>query len=350
MSFARPLAVSLTSARTAAGDGVEQTCASIRANVIRLREDPIYLTMPRDPDGERTPARTARVDGVDPALDGRDRLLALLEPTLAEVLDRAEHLRRDAPRAALLLSLPARDAVTDTWNLAAFAPELARRMGIPFATILTSQAGHTGIFALLAEASALLSRGAAELCVVAGVDTYLTPARLAHYDAAERLRSPRNIDGFFPGEAAAALVIEPERRVEIRGDEAEMRLMGLGSGSEPETVSSEKPSTGKGLSDALRAALGESSGPRWAISDFNGESYRGYEWGLVHARLGERLGMIEGMSYPARNTGDIGAASGAVLLALAAAGFRRGWAPAEEAILWTGSDSADRAAARAARP
>jgi 3-oxoacyl-[acyl-carrier-protein] synthase-1 len=349
VTLARPLAVSLTAARTAAGDSADQTAASIRANVIRLREDPLYATRPAEPAGERAPARTARVDGVDPALDGRERLLALLAPLLADLVERAEHLRRDAPRAALLLSLPAPDAVTDTWDLAAFAPELTRRLGLPFGSVHPSRAGHAGVFALLAEAGALLGRGAAEVCVVAGVDSYLTAARLGLLDEAERLRSPRNVDGLFPGEAAVALVVEPERRLSARGEAPELRLLALGSGSEPETVRSDRPSTGRGLTDALRGALGE-AGPRWVISDFNGETYRGYEWGLVQARLGERLGPFDALHLPARNTGDVGAASGGVQLALAAAAFRRGWAPADEALLFTGSDGAERAAARVGRP
>ncbi|APR82346.1 3-oxoacyl-(acyl-carrier-protein) synthase [Minicystis rosea] len=341
--------MTLTSARTAVGPTVDQTCASIRANLIRLREDPSYVTIPADPADEPRPARIARVDDVDPALDGRDRLLALLEPTLADMLEHAEHLRRDAPRAALLVALPAADAITDAWDLATFPAALLARLGVPFASVHVSRAGRTGVFALLSEASGILARGAAELCVVAGVDSYLTPARLAHYDEAERLRSPRNADGFFPGEAAAALLVEPERRVTARGATAHLQIVGLGSGNEPETVRSDKPSTGKGLTDALRKALGDTPAPRWAISDFNGETYRGYEWGLVHARLGDRLNALEAMSYPARNTGDIGAASGAVLVSLAAAAFRRGWAPDGEAILWTGSDGTERAAARVAK-
>lgn len=343
MSLGRPLAVTAVAARTAAGASAEQTATSIRANIVRLREDPIYLTLPRDPEGERAPARTARVDGVDPALDGSDRLFALLEPVLGSLLESAEPVRR----AALLVALPAPDAVTDGWALDAFAPELARRLAISFATVQASRAGHAGVHALLAEASALMARGAADRCVIAAVDSYLTPARLALYDDAERVRSPRNADGFFPGEAAAAILVEGERRGEARA--AELHVVGLGAGSEPETVRGEKPSTGRGLADALRGAIGDGS-PRWAVSDFNGETYRAYEWGLVQARLGDRLQALAAHSIPARNTGDVGAASGAVQIALAAAAFRRGWAPADEALLWAGSDGGERAAALVVKP
>lgn len=349
MTAFRLLTISATAARTAVGDDVDQTCAVIRANIIPLREDPLYSLLPRDPEEEREPVRTARVSTIDPSLDGKARLFALLEPTLTALLDRAPHLRRDARRAALLVALPAPDAVTDTWQLDTFAAELAARLALPFADVRAIHAGHAGALALLADANAMLGRSA-DACIVAGVDSYLTAARLAHYDQAERLKSARNVDGFFPGEAAGAVVVEVERHVTARGETPQARLVGMGSGSEPETVKSDKPSTGKGLTDAIRAALGEGGAPRWTITDFNGETYRGYEWGLVHARLGDRLNALEAMSHPLRNTGDIGAATGAVQIALAAAAFRRGWAPADEVLLFAGSDGPERAAARLLKP
>lgn len=342
------LAVTALAARTACGDTAAETAASIRAGLLTLAEDPRYLTLPAEADGERAPARTARVPDLDPDLDGPDRLRALLEPLLVELLA-AEHLRRDARRVALLLSLPARDAVTDGWWLDAFGPDLPSRLGLPLASVTARREGSSGMLSLLAEAASLCERGAAAACVIAGVDALTGAPRLALLDEAERLRSPRNLDGHFPGEGASALVVEPPRRVESRGDRPLLAVLGVGQGSEPETVRGAKPSTGRGLADALRGALGEGA-VRWGICDFNGESYRGYEWGLVQARLGDRVGAFDRLSYPARSTGDLGAATGGVLLGLAAAGFERGWARTESALVWAGSDGAERAAVRVGNP
>lgn len=353
MSLTRPLAVSALAAVTAVGDDADQTCTSVRANILRLREDPRYVTL-ADPGADLddpAPARTARVDSIDPDLEGRERLLGLLEPVVSGLCERETHLRRDAHRAALLLSLPGPDPVSDGWRLEALSGELTTRLGLRFGSIKVVRTGHPGVLAQLAEAASLLAKGAAEVCLVAAVDSYLDRARLAFLDEAERLKSPRNIDGRFPGEAAAALVVESDRRVESRGGEVLVWVRGLGAGIEAETLASDKPSSGKGLSDAIRGALAGGAGPRWVIGDLNGESYRSYEWGLVQARLGERLQDLAAMSLPARNTGDIGAVTGAVAVALAAAGWKRGWAPGkvDEALVFSGSDGAERAAARLGR-
>lgn len=349
MNLARPIAVSLTSALTAAGDSAEQTAASIRANVLRLREDVKYITIGEE-GADPEPARTARVASVDPDLDGRERLFALLDPVFADLVERAPELPRDAHKAALFVALPERDAVTDTWALQAFAPDLARHVGLSFASVHASQSGRAGVFALVAEARALLTRGGAESAVVVGVDSLVSPGRLRLFDEGERLRSPRNPDGFFPGEGAALALLESGRRIESRGAKAELSILGVGLGSEPETLRSDKPSTGRGLTDALRGALSDAASAQWIVSDYNGESYGAYEWGLVYARLAERLDSIERVSHPARNTGDLGAATGAVQIALASAGFRRGWAEGPWALAFAGSDGAERAALRLGRP
>jgi 3-oxoacyl-[acyl-carrier-protein] synthase I len=349
MILARPISVSLTSALTAAGSSAEQTAASIRAAVVPILEDPGYMTISGD-EAEAEPARTARVAGVDPGLDGRDRLFALLDPVLADLVERAPEVAKDAHRTALFVALPEPDAVTSTWSLKTFAPDLEKRLGLSFASVQSSLLGRAGVFALLAEARALLARGGAELAVVAGVDSLVSPLRLRLFDEEERLRSPRNVDGFFPGEGAALALLSSERRLSAHGWRAELSILGVGLGSEPEGLRSDKPSTGRGLTDALRGALADAAPVRWVVSDYNGESYRAYEWGLVHARLAERLDAISLVSHPARSTGDVGAATGAVQIALASAGFRRGWAQGTSALVFAGSDGAERAALRLGKP
>jgi 3-oxoacyl-[acyl-carrier-protein] synthase-1 len=120
-------------------------------------------------------------------------------------------------------------------------------------------------------------------------------------------------------------------------------------GSEPEAfATSEKQSTGAGLTAAMRAVLPASPGtsPDFILCDLNGESYRAIEWGVAQVRLGERLAPERKLLHPAASWGDIGAATGGGLLALACAAFRRGWAPAEEATVFCGGDGSTRVAAR----
>jgi 3-oxoacyl-[acyl-carrier-protein] synthase-1 len=348
----RSLAVTAASAITAAGADVDQTCSSIRAGVTRLREHAYYESTPHDPEWEEgDPLVVAAVDGVDPLLDGPARLVALLKPALADLFRRAGLKRRDLAEHALLVALPAPDDAVASWGLGdAFVEGLCRELGLSFAATRSSRAGHAGVFELLREAGALLAAGGARSCIVAGVDSYLSEDRMQRLDGAWRLKSARNVDGFCPGEAAAALLVEAEKPARARGAPIQAVVSALGLAAEPETVSSDRQSTGRGLTEALRGAMHPDRGPAWVLCDLNGESYRAFEWGVALARLGERLSGVRKLVYPALSLGDVGAATGAVLVAAAAAGFRRGYAPAGEAVLWTASDGPLRAAARVGRP
>ncbi|MCC6557369.1 MAG: hypothetical protein IT372_30835 [Polyangiaceae bacterium] len=352
MTAIRPLAVTASSAITAVGDGAAQTCASIRAGIARLREHAYYLSTPHDPEWEEgDPLVVAAVGAVDPLRDGPGRLIALLTLALSDLFRTAGMKRRDLAACALLVALPAADDGVASWGLGdAFVEAACRDLGLTFAAVRSSRAGHAGVFDLAREAGALIASGAARTAIVAGVDSYLSEDRMTHLDGAYRLKSARNVDGFCPGEAAAALLVEDARAARARGAAVEVVITAIGTGTEPETVRSDRQSTGAGLTAALRGALREGRAPAWVLCDMNGESYRAFEWGIALARLGEQLGTIRKVVYPTMSLGDVGAATGAVLVAAAAAGFRRGYAPAREALLWTSSDGPLRAAVRVEAP
>lgn len=347
MSF-EPLAVLASGALTPAGDDVEETCASIRAGLLPQRYHPRFAVPSRDPDvpGDE-PLVYAPVDRVDPSAAGPERLLALLVPALEDLARRAPS-RPDG--AALLLSLPVVDDVTATWDLgAAFTEELRRRAPFEIGPMRTARTGHPGALELLDQASVLLRARQARVCVVAGADTFVDDARLLHLEATGRLRSPRHLDGFFPAEGAAAVLVgDGAAHAGVPAPPAELRVLGVGFGEEPATSAGERPSSGAGLTHALREAIGERAA-EWVICDLNGDAYRGMEWGMVLARLGERFSGLRRLVCTARGTGDIGAATGALLLGAAAAAWRRGYAAGPEAVLWAAGDGGARAAARVAR-
>lgn len=343
-----PLCLTATSARTAVGDDSEETSASIRARIIRLQEHPVYRSI--CPNGLGEPLATARVDSVDPAAVGAERLLTLLLPVLEDVMRRGDVSPFALQRTALLVALPGPDAAVETWKLEeSFLDTISHRLALNFPVTRLSQSGHSGVLELCAEASSLLTSGVVDTCVVAGVDSYLSADRMALLDGQYRLKSQRNVDGFFPGEAAAALLFESEAHLEKRGASAIAKLVAVGVADEPETCAGERPSSGRGLSGALRAALGPEKAA-FLLGDLNGESYRSFEWGIVSARLGEAIAPSAKVMFPVLSTGDVGAASGALLVGLVAQAFRRGWAPLDEAIVWTSSDGPRRAAARLRRP
>jgi 3-oxoacyl-[acyl-carrier-protein] synthase-1 len=346
-----PLAITGAGAVTPVGPSAARTCAALRAGLSAFAEYPLFRPATRDPGWDpEEPLRAARAPNIDPRVSGPARLIELSSGALGDLFRDAGLRRDDLARAGLLVALPASDPATERWGSPeGFVQALCRRTGLTsFATPRTSASGHTGAIELLAEASALLSSGDVSCCILLAVDSYLSPDRLAYLDGEHRLKSDRNVDGFIPGEAAVALLLETPARARARRVRVRAVAASVGFGVEPETLRSESQSTGAGLAAALRAVLPDDR-PDLSSSiscDLNGEHYRGFEWGVVAARLGERLGGVARLMHPADCVGDVGAASGALLIALAAAGLERAHPPSPRAIVWCASDGALRAATR----
>lgn len=338
------LAVTGLGALTAVGANAGQSCASIRAGLSGFARHAFYRALPRDGD-EPEPLVAAPVRTVEPRLPGPERLLSLLVPVLAEVIASGGLERGALGEAALLLSLPEGDPAVDAWGIEhTFLPELWRRTGAQPAELVVSRAGHAGMLELCGQAGAFAAAG--RPCIVAGVDSYLTAERLRHVDEGHRLKSRRGVDGFCPGEAASAFLLEAPRAARARRATTYGTIDAVGVGKEPETVRGPNPSSGQGLAAALEPVIAETN--PWVACDLNGESYRAFEWGLVLARLGEQLGEPAGLQHPAVSLGDVGAASGGVLVASALSAMRRGYAPRDHALLWASSDGGARAALRVA--
>jgi len=176
---------------------------------------------------------------------------------------------------------------------------------------------HIGVFKLVNDAVALLQRGQLQQCIVGGVDSYLSPLKMAHYDQLWRLKSSRNVDGFIPGEAAIMLMLETEEHAIARGANILAKITGVGFGVEVNDFNSQRASSGKGLSDAIRSALGvDSSNDNIDVigCDLNGESYASQELGLISTRLANKFSANTEVSHPADCCGDVGAAAGGLLI------------------------------------
>jgi 3-oxoacyl-[acyl-carrier-protein] synthase-1 len=337
------LAVTGLAVMSPLGHDAEQTCAAIRAGINGVGEHPYFNVETPDPEWDEAERLLAGlVPGIDPWLGGRERLVELALPTLRSLCERARLLRAELGRTALLLSLPQPDEAVRAWQLdASLAEELCLRAGLrPFAPSRVDQSGHASMLRMLGEAAALLDAGEADRCIVLGVDSYHDEQRLAVLDRTYRLRSARCKDGFLPGEAAIALLVESA------ASPARSSLIDLGRptfGVEPRTLRGDLSSTGTGLCQVIAGALGE-RGARWVLCDLNGESYRSFEWGLARTRLPERFAATFRLVHPADCVGDVGAASGGLLVACAAQAFARAYAPAESALVWASSDEGLRAA------
>lgn len=350
MSKSSDIVVTSIGALTPVGPTAEQSCAAIRAGISRITEHAYFECSPHDPEwDEDLPLFSSSVPSLDPFIDGVERLVELAIPALSETVENAKLKRTDIQNAGLFISLPQSDAVTHNIGLATnFVPEICKRTGLTgFKITRTNQTGRTGIFEHIAEAIDILESGEIEFCIIGGVDSYLLEDRLNLLDSEWRIRSERNVDGFIPGESAVMLMLETEQHARARGISSKSKITAIASGVEPETISSQKASTGSGLSDAINGIVQQTnnaSGFKSVYCSLNGESYFAFEWGIQLARLAKVFENMADLVHPAENCGDVGAATGGLLLACATKAFQHGYNASGESLLWASNDSGQRIA------
>jgi 3-oxoacyl-[acyl-carrier-protein] synthase-1 len=339
---------------TAVGLTAVQTASSVRAGISRFSDHPYHWSLIDPPyldEPERlTCAPVAFIDALERA---PDRLLNMALAPLEELFSQGALRREDLKKAGMFLATsPEVDGIGE-WGLErTLIPEIFRRAAVaPFRVARVERAGATGFYRLLLEAKRALTDGVCRFALVGGVDTWLDEPSVRHFDAAYRLRSARNRDGFIPGEGAAWLLVET---IESAAGRNAPILGIIGSvilSLEEQPLTGEQNSTGKGLTEAVRDVLSSvENDPDWVVCDLNGESYRSYEWGLVRTRLGSDLESIRALWHPADCLGDLRAAGPPVHMALACEAFRRGYAPGSTCLSFAGADEGERAACLVVRP
>jgi 3-oxoacyl-[acyl-carrier-protein] synthase-1 len=366
MRAGEPLAITGVGGASPLGASAIETAASLRAGICRFSEqDDTCVPMgaapavPGDPlDGLADRLIASTVADLPLSVAGPARVFELALRALRDLFFDGELDRATLGRAGLFLALPDDDAVTATWGLArSLGPALLDRLGLPSIPVIAVRtAGAAGSLAILGDAAGAVRGGSIASAVVLGADTFIDRERLRLLDRDFRIKSARASAGMIPGEAAGALLLESAGGAGRRGARVLATLAGVGEGAEPQPNGGERESSGRGLCQALRAALPPTASSvtdeaaRWIICDLNGEPYRAVEWGVALARLSRELGTLARLSHPADCLGEVGAGSGGIFVAQAIAGFARSSAPAPEALLWAGSGGGLRAAARLLAP
>jgi 3-oxoacyl-[acyl-carrier-protein] synthase-1 len=203
--------------------------------------------------------------------------------------------------------------------------------------------GRVGVAVALAQARALIAAQPQLRVLVAAVDSLLSWPTLSHYDRARRLLRQDNADGFMPGEAAGALLLRADP-----GSGGQLLCTGIGFGRERATIDSDEPLRADGLTQAVKAALADAGCALHQLdgrlAGLSGEQYYFKEDALMLARaLRERKAEFD-VWHPAECTGEIGAASGATLVASARAACEKAYAPGPALLAHLSNDAGQRAA------
>ena len=272
------------------------------------------------------------------------RMLRLAHAALADLF---AGLPADLPAVPLLLGL-GEDHATLPIEPARFVRQLAAQAGScfePAGSIAAPRGRAAGLMALC-QAASRIEAGQAEWMLVGGVDSLIDPYVLGTLDRAGRIRGETVSDGFTPGEGAAFVLLASETAVRSHGRVPLARVAGCGIGSEPGHLYSDQPYLGDGLAAAVGRAV-EAAAPEAPIQtvycSFNGERYWAREFGIARIRNAGRFAADNRMEHPAECFGDLGAAHGVSLAALAAHGLGAGYR-AGPLLAYASSDRGDRAA------
>ena len=206
-------------------------------------------------------------------------------------------------------------------------------LGIPFhgRSGIIAQ-GRAGVATALRQARELIYGEHFPNVIIAGVDSLLSWPTLKAFEERERLLTSQNSNGFIPGEAAAAVLVQP-----AKSGQDGLLCTGLGFGQEKATVEAEDtPLRADGLVAAIRGALAEAGcdlgATDFRITDVSGEQYYFKEAALALTRILRQRKEEYDIWHPADCIGEVGAAIGPAMLTVLLAAMRKGYSPGNMCI------------------
>jgi 3-oxoacyl-[acyl-carrier-protein] synthase-1 len=329
-----PVAILGCGMMTGVGLTAEASCAAIRCAIDNFQE-----TRFRDRSGEW-------IMGCEVPLAqpwrGETKLLRMAAGAIAECLEGNRQIVPESTPLLLCLAEAQRPGrmVSDDGR---FFRELEDELHVRFhEQSRVIPRGHVSAAVAVRRARSLLNELNLTHVIVAATDSLLAGSTLGYYEEKERLLTSTNSDGFIPGEAAAAFVIQSVQRQQ----EGQLICCGLGFGVEKAHIDSEDPLRADGLTQAIEEALRDAGYDEsildFKIFDASGEQYRFKEASLAFGRIDRSKRTELDVSHPADCVGEVGAAIGPVMIAVLKAGCAKGYAKGSHILMHLGDDDGKR--------
>lgn len=178
--------------------------------------------------------------------------------------------------------------------------------------------GRAGAIEAIALAFRYFATTNAPYVLIGGVDSFLDVATLSYLDAEDRVLAESMPDAFVPGEGASFLLLLNDP---VHGESSKnlVALFPPGLGAEKGHRYSDAPYLGQGLADAFSSAIanGDDKKISTIFSSMNGENFFAKEFGVATIRNASAFTENYKHEHPIDCFGDLGAATGVVLIALA---------------------------------
>lgn len=309
------LCIAATSITTPVGYNTAMTAASVKAGVNVYQESAMCdgyfssIKMAHVPEGA-LPALSSKLKNQPGITARQSRMLRLAQPALVEILAGIGD-----PLALFLAGPePLRNAPLPMRSV--FLEHLQVQTGFRFdPNSKVFPMGRAGAFCALEYAFRFLESSDQELVLLGGVDTYWDAMTLATFARDKRLLTANGgADGFVPGEGAGFILLSKNEYIENK-----RQVCRPGLSEEPGHIYSDEHYKGEGLSLAFRQAIQSSKIKNIShiYSSLNGESYGAKEYGVALTRNSSVINGNIQHTHPGDCYGDLGAASGVSLLAIA---------------------------------
>lgn len=329
-----PLAITGIGMVTGVGLNAPASCAAIRCAIDNFQE-----TRFMDNGGEW-------IMGCEVPLEqpwrGKTKLIKMAAAAINECLTNNKQIVPKVTPLLLCLSEHERKGrVIDDDNQ--FFLDLQDELGIEFhekSRVIAK--GHVAVAVAFKHARQLLQELNVKHVLIAATDSLLVAPTLSHYEENERLLTSQNSNGFIPGEAAAALVVEP---VYSKQDN-QFICHGLGFGVEKSHIDSEEPLRADGLTAAIKESLNDAgcteSILEFKITDISGEQYYFKEASLAFSRIDRTKRKEFDIWHPADCIGEVGAVIGVVMVAVLKSACEKDYSKGKHILAHLGNDDGKR--------
>jgi 3-oxoacyl-[acyl-carrier-protein] synthase-1 len=324
------LAIMASGMVTAVGFNSVASCAAIRAGIRNINQTNLW-------DAESGKYLAAGRVLLPHWWVGIGKLGELVAPAIDECLEAARPIQETNIPVLLGVSSVKRPYQFQGLNEKILA-EIQDRLG--FQLHRASQViarDHVSVVVALKRAQELIESGEVRCCVVAAVDSLVQQDLVKYYLSQRRLLTPINSNGFVVGEAGR----------ECAHDQLE--VLGTGLAREEATIESEEPLRGDGLARAIGDAFRESGldiqKMQYRITDLNGEHYKFKEMTFAMMRYERKpKPKLFDLWHPIEYIGDVGAAIGPLVLAVALDAGRKHYGIGPRVLCTLGNDDGERAA------
>lgn len=329
--------------RTPVGLTAESSYAASRGGIGRLELHPLWV------DKAGAPVRAARDAMLDPVLPLPERLTELVSTALTGAVEPLLEQGGSLEASLYVAMPPDRPGMSAEIARSALA-EAMGRLGDAFkpSRVVPLNHGNAAGLQALGSAHEEIQAGRTRFAVVLGYDSFLSPRTIEWLDESRLLDSDENRLGFTPGEGAAALVLSSSPTAKAFSRPPLGTLRGFGLAREPEPIGSDGVCIGMGLTKAIRDATQSLRIPEEKVAmmycDINGQRYRNEEF--MYVPLRHWAPFVDSNLYTtfADIWGDVGAATGPLLVTQALMSAARRAAPGRFALAWAGSVDGTRAA------